>query len=123
MNFPGIFFPFPYTHLHSLHIYFHAMIKQQEDREADEQPLLDQAKEGRATNIILDSRFNREKIYITDYENNIAIEAFRRGLLAHSELYKILTKCSYPTMKEVLSKASEQIKLEEDEMNDCRSTQ
>ena len=60
------------------------------------------------------NRFNRKKIGIHKYDAPTTTEAFRRGLLDHSELYKELTKYPYTTFKDVQSKAMVQVRFEED---------
>ncbi|XP_021727807.1 uncharacterized protein LOC110694911 [Chenopodium quinoa] len=60
------------------------------------------------------NRFNREKIGIHKYDSPTTIEAFRRGLLDHSELYKELTKYPCTTFEDVQAKAMAQVRFEED---------
>ncbi|XP_021770754.1 uncharacterized protein LOC110734941 [Chenopodium quinoa] len=58
--------------------------------------------------------FNREKIGIHKCDAPTTIEAFRRGLLDHSELYKELTKYPCTTFEDVQDKAMAQVRFEED---------
>ncbi|XP_021723769.1 uncharacterized protein LOC110691160 [Chenopodium quinoa] len=51
------------------------------------------------------NRFNREKIGIHKCDVPTTMEAFRRGLLDHSELYKELTKYPCTTFEDVQAKA------------------
>ncbi|XP_021714618.1 uncharacterized protein LOC110682570 [Chenopodium quinoa] len=60
------------------------------------------------------NRFNREKIGIHKCDAPTTIEAFRRGLLDHSELYKELTKYPCTTFEDVQAKAMAQVRFEED---------
>ncbi|XP_021747716.1 uncharacterized protein LOC110713575 [Chenopodium quinoa] len=60
------------------------------------------------------NRFNREKIGKHKCDAPITIEAFRRGLLDHSELYKELTKYPCTTYEDVQAKAMAQVRFEED---------
>ncbi|XP_021733296.1 uncharacterized protein LOC110700116 [Chenopodium quinoa] len=60
------------------------------------------------------NRFNREKIGIHKCDAPTTIEAFRRGLLDHSELYKELTKYPYTTFEDVQAKVMAQVRFEED---------
>ncbi|OVA16491.1 hypothetical protein BVC80_8489g5 [Macleaya cordata] len=62
-------------------------------------------------------RFNREKVTIPSCNIDIAITAFRKGLLSDSNFYKELTKYPCRTMEDVLAKAWALIKWEEDEVN------
>ncbi|XP_031254795.1 uncharacterized protein LOC116112815 [Pistacia vera] len=66
------------------------------------------------------SIFNKEKIFITSCNPEIAVDAFRKGLLSYGELYKDLTKLDYTTMEDTLARAVIQIRLEEDEANRIR---
>ncbi|XP_031267037.1 uncharacterized protein LOC116125467 [Pistacia vera] len=63
------------------------------------------------------SRFNKEKISISSYNLETAVDAFRKGLLPDGELYKELTKLGCTTMENTLARAVIQIRWEEDEMN------
>ncbi|KAL5542307.1 hypothetical protein UlMin_010017 [Ulmus minor] len=47
-------------------------------------------------------RFNREKVTIPFYHQEIAIDAFRNGLLPDGELYKELTKFNCTSMEDAL---------------------
>ena len=67
-------------------------------------------------------RFNKEKVSITNCNQNTAVAAFRKGLRPDSDLYKELTKYPCKAMEEVLAKAWAQIKWEEDEVNYHRSS-
>ena len=58
------------------------------------------------------TRFNREKVTITNCDVPTAIEAFRRGLEHDSPLYDELT------MDDVQAKAMAQVRLEEDKRED-----
>ncbi|XP_021717331.1 uncharacterized protein LOC110685175 isoform X1 [Chenopodium quinoa] len=60
------------------------------------------------------NRFNREKIGIHKCDAPTTIEAFRRGLLDHSEHYKEITKDPYTTFEDVQAKAMAQVRFEED---------
>ncbi|XP_021721365.1 uncharacterized protein LOC110688923 [Chenopodium quinoa] len=60
------------------------------------------------------NRFNREKIGIHKCNAPTTIEAFKRGFLDHSELYKELTKYPCTTFEDVQAKAMAQVKFEED---------
>ncbi|XP_021770693.1 uncharacterized protein LOC110734871 [Chenopodium quinoa] len=60
------------------------------------------------------NRFNREKIGIHKFDAPITVEAFRRGLLDQSELYKELTKYPCTTFEDVQAKAIAQVRFEED---------
>ena len=60
------------------------------------------------------NRFIREKIGIHKCDAPTTIEAFRRGLLDHSELYKELTKYPCTTFEDVQAKAMAQVRFEED---------
>ncbi|XP_062080233.1 uncharacterized protein LOC133784987 [Humulus lupulus] len=62
-------------------------------------------------------RFNKEKVYITHCNQDIAISAFRKGLRYDLDLYKELTKYPCKTMEDILAKACAQIKWEEDKAN------
>ncbi|XP_074337199.1 uncharacterized protein LOC141674389 [Apium graveolens] len=64
------------------------------------------------------TRFNREKVTITNCDAPMAIEAFRRGLEWESPLYEELTKYPCRTMDDVQDKAMAQVRLEEDRMED-----
>ncbi|XP_031283776.1 uncharacterized protein LOC116142492 [Pistacia vera] len=66
------------------------------------------------------SIFNKEKIFIPSCNPEIAVNAFRKGLLSEGELYKDLTKLDWTTMEDTLARAVIQIKLEEDEANRIR---
>ncbi|XP_021769851.1 uncharacterized protein LOC110734100 [Chenopodium quinoa] len=59
-------------------------------------------------------QFNREKIGIHKCDAPTTIEAFRRGLLDHRELYKELTKYPCTTFEDVQAKAMAQVRFEED---------
>ncbi|XP_021767502.1 uncharacterized protein LOC110731890 [Chenopodium quinoa] len=60
------------------------------------------------------NRFNREKIGIHKCDAPTTIDAFKRGLLDHSELYKELTKYPCTTFEDVQAKAMAQVRFEED---------
>ncbi|XP_017239352.2 uncharacterized protein LOC108212130 [Daucus carota subsp. sativus] len=60
------------------------------------------------------TRFNREKVTITNCDTPTAIEAFRRGLEKDSPLYDELTKYPCKTLDDVQAKAMAQVRLEED---------
>ncbi|XP_021766981.1 uncharacterized protein LOC110731427 [Chenopodium quinoa] len=60
------------------------------------------------------NRFNREKIGIHKCDAPATIEAFKRGLLDHSERYKELTKYPCTTFEDVQAKAMAQVRFEED---------
>ena len=64
------------------------------------------------------TRFNREKVTITNCDVPTAIEAFRRGLERDSPLYDELTKYPCRTMDDVQAKAMAQVRLEEDRRED-----
>ncbi|XP_031267370.1 uncharacterized protein LOC116125798 [Pistacia vera] len=63
------------------------------------------------------SRFNKEEISIISCNLETTVDAFKNGLLLDGELYKELTKLGCTTMKDVLARATIQIRWEEDEMN------
>ncbi|KAL8156935.1 hypothetical protein AgCh_001876 [Apium graveolens] len=60
------------------------------------------------------TRFNREKMAITNCDVPMAIGAFRRGLERDSPLYDELTKYPCRTMDDVQAKVLAQVRLEED---------
>ncbi|XP_074323049.1 uncharacterized protein LOC141659994 [Apium graveolens] len=60
------------------------------------------------------TRFNREKVTITNCDIPTVIKAFRRGLEKDSPLYDELTMYPCKTMDDVQAKAMAQIRLEED---------
>lgn len=60
------------------------------------------------------TRFNHEKVTITNCDIPTAIEAFRRGLDWDSPLYDELTKYPCKTLDDVQAKAMAQVRLEED---------
>lgn len=62
-------------------------------------------------------RFNREMVSIPFYNQEIAVDAFRKGLITDSKLYKELTKFNFNTMEDVLARAWIEIRWEEDEQN------
>ncbi|XP_074351988.1 uncharacterized protein LOC141691146 [Apium graveolens] len=64
------------------------------------------------------TRFNREKVTITNCDTPTAIEAFRRSLERESPLYEELTKYPCKSMDDVQAKAMAQIRLEEDKRED-----
>ncbi|XP_057789072.1 uncharacterized protein LOC131005932 [Salvia miltiorrhiza] len=68
------------------------------------------------------SRFNKEKVSITNCNTQTAVTSFRKGLLPDSDLYKDLTKYPCRTMEDVLAKAWAQIKWEEDQYIHHRSS-
>ncbi|XP_057790832.1 uncharacterized protein LOC131007937 [Salvia miltiorrhiza] len=68
------------------------------------------------------SRFNKEKVSITNCNTQTAVTAFRKGLLPDSDLYKDLAKYPCRTMEDVLAKAWAQIKWEEDQYSYHRSS-
>ncbi|XP_057808713.1 uncharacterized protein LOC131023185 [Salvia miltiorrhiza] len=68
------------------------------------------------------SRFNKEKVSITNCNTQTAVTAFRKGLLPDSDLYKDLTKYLCRTMKDILAKAWAQIKWVEDQYSHHRSS-
>ena len=60
------------------------------------------------------SRFNKEKVTITNCDIPTAIEAFRRELVRDSSLYDELTKYPCKTMDDVQANTMSQVRLEED---------
>ncbi|XP_056687846.1 uncharacterized protein [Spinacia oleracea] len=62
------------------------------------------------------NRFNCEKISIKNCDVRTAIEAFKRGLIPNSELYREITKYPCATFKEVRSRATAQMRIEDDEV-------
>ncbi|XP_074374437.1 uncharacterized protein LOC141714840 [Apium graveolens] len=64
------------------------------------------------------TRFNREKVAITNCDVPTVIEAFRRGLERESPLYEELTKYPCRIMDAVQAKAMAQVRLEEDRMKE-----
>ncbi|XP_056691747.1 uncharacterized protein [Spinacia oleracea] len=62
------------------------------------------------------NRFNCEKISIKNCDVRTAIEAFKRGLVPNSELYRELTKYPCATFEEVRSRATAQMRIEDDEI-------
>ena len=60
------------------------------------------------------SKFNKEKVTITNYDIPTTIKAFHRGLVRDSSLYDELTKYPCRTMDDVQAKAMTQVRLEED---------
>ncbi|XP_021850770.2 uncharacterized protein [Spinacia oleracea] len=66
------------------------------------------------------NRFNCEKISIKNCDVKTAIEAFTRGLIPNSELYREITKYPCATFEEVRSRATAQMRIEDDEVT--RST-
>ncbi|XP_013651159.2 uncharacterized protein LOC106355825 [Brassica napus] len=60
------------------------------------------------------NRFNQEKMAVPDCSIPTVISAFKRGLLPDGGLYKELTTYPCKTMEDVLSRASVQVKWEED---------
>ncbi|XP_056690256.1 uncharacterized protein [Spinacia oleracea] len=65
-------------------------------------------------------RFNCENISIKNCDVKTAIEAFKRGLIPNSELYREITKYPCATFEEVRSRATAQMRIEDDEIT--RST-
>ncbi|XP_056688001.1 uncharacterized protein [Spinacia oleracea] len=61
------------------------------------------------------NRFNCEKISIKNCDVRTAIEAFKRGLIPNSELYREITKYPCATFEEVRSRATAQMRIEDDE--------
>ncbi|XP_056685603.1 uncharacterized protein [Spinacia oleracea] len=61
------------------------------------------------------SRFNCEKISIKNCDVKTTIEAFKRGLVPNSKLYREITKYPCATFEEVRSRAIAQMRLEDDE--------
>ena len=51
--------------------------------------------------------FNREKVSIPFCNQEIAVNAFRKGLLPDGDLYKDLTKFNCSTMEETLARAGQ----------------
>ncbi|XP_056688448.1 uncharacterized protein [Spinacia oleracea] len=66
------------------------------------------------------NRFNCEKISIKNCDVKTTIEAFKRGLIPNSELYREITKYPCATFEEVRSRATAQMRIEDDEIT--RST-
>ncbi|XP_074327866.1 uncharacterized protein LOC141665785 [Apium graveolens] len=64
------------------------------------------------------TRFNREKVTITNCDVPMAIEAFKRGLERESPSYEELTKYPCRMMDDVQAKAMAQVRLEEGRMED-----
>ncbi|XP_056686181.1 uncharacterized protein [Spinacia oleracea] len=62
------------------------------------------------------NRFNCEKIGIKNCDVRTAIEAFKRGLIPNSELYREITKYPCATFEEVRSRATAQMRIEDDEV-------
>ncbi|XP_056864056.1 uncharacterized protein LOC130511196 [Raphanus sativus] len=60
------------------------------------------------------ARFNQEKLAIPECNADMAISAFKRGLLPEGDLYKELIKYKCMTMEDVLSRAWAQVRWEED---------
>ena len=61
------------------------------------------------------NRYNKEKVSIPHCDVPTSIQAFRRGLVRGSELYRELTKYPCLSFEDVQAKAMAQIRLEEDE--------
>ncbi|XP_056695120.1 uncharacterized protein [Spinacia oleracea] len=53
---------------------------------------------------------------INAFYQQTAIEAFKRGLIPNSELYREITKYPYATFEEVRSRATAQMRIEDDEV-------
>lgn len=66
------------------------------------------------------SRFNKEKVYILNCNQETVVEVFRRRLLTDGELYKTIIMLTNVTMEEALSQAVTQIRWEDDEANRLR---
>ncbi|XP_021857261.2 uncharacterized protein [Spinacia oleracea] len=62
------------------------------------------------------NRFNCEKISIKICDVRTAIETFKRGLIPNSELYREITKYPCATFEEVRSRATAQMRIEDDEI-------
>ncbi|XP_021857354.1 uncharacterized protein [Spinacia oleracea] len=62
------------------------------------------------------NRFNCEKISIKNCDVRTAIEAFKRGLIPNSELYREITKYPCATFEEVRSRVTAQMRIEDDEV-------
>ncbi|XP_021867458.2 uncharacterized protein [Spinacia oleracea] len=62
------------------------------------------------------NRFNCEKISIKNCDVRTAIEAFKRGLIPNSKLYREITKYPCATFEEVRSRATAQMRIEDDEV-------
>ncbi|XP_056697382.1 uncharacterized protein [Spinacia oleracea] len=62
------------------------------------------------------NRFNCEKISIKNCDVRTAIEPFKRGLIPNSELYREITKYPCATFEEVRSRATAQMRIEDDEI-------
>ncbi|XP_056691861.1 uncharacterized protein [Spinacia oleracea] len=62
------------------------------------------------------NRFNCEKISIKNCDVRTAIEAFKRGLVPNSELYRELNKYPCANFEEVRSRATAQMRIEDDEI-------
>ncbi|XP_021866686.1 uncharacterized protein [Spinacia oleracea] len=62
------------------------------------------------------NRFNCEEISIKNCDVSTAIEAFKRGLVPNSELYREITKYPCATFEEVRSRATAQMRIEDDEI-------
>ncbi|XP_074296985.1 uncharacterized protein LOC141627652 [Silene latifolia] len=60
------------------------------------------------------NRFNKEKVSIPRCDVGTAVEAFRQGVLPHSDLYGELTKYPCHTFEDVQAKTLAYIRLEED---------
>ncbi|XP_056692097.1 uncharacterized protein [Spinacia oleracea] len=54
--------------------------------------------------------------HIKNFDVKTAIEAFKRGLITNSELYREITKCPCATFEEVRSRATAQMRIEDDEI-------
>ncbi|XP_074342009.1 uncharacterized protein LOC141679406 [Apium graveolens] len=64
------------------------------------------------------TRFNREKVTITNCDVPTTTEAFRRGLEMESPLYEELIKYPCRTMDDIEAKAMAHVRLEEDMRED-----
>ncbi|XP_056864123.1 uncharacterized protein LOC130511239 [Raphanus sativus] len=60
------------------------------------------------------AHFNQEKVAILECNADTAISAFKRGLLLEGDLYKELINYKCRTMEDVLSRAWDQVRWEED---------
>ncbi|XP_074283142.1 uncharacterized protein LOC141607685 [Silene latifolia] len=60
------------------------------------------------------NRFNKEKMFIPRCDVGTVVEAFRQGVLPHSDLYGELTKYPYHIFEDVQAKTLAYIRLEED---------
>ncbi|XP_074283824.1 uncharacterized protein LOC141608361 [Silene latifolia] len=68
------------------------------------------------------ARFNKEKVSISRCDVGTTVEAFKQGLLPHSDLYNELTKYPYHTFEDVQAKTLAFIRLEENKSYKVRSS-